>query len=242
MSSFPTRKDVHQTVTDAIIKMLETADKSGASFPWCRPGVSHSRPTNAQSKQRYHGINVLTLWAAADSANYRSGLWATYRQWSELGCQVRKGEKASPIVFYKPLEVANDEAETDSDADGQLATKTIRMAKGYWGFNADQVDGFELPEIPTDDLTQRIEHVEQFVANLKIDIRHGGARAFYRPSEDYVQMPDRILFRDSETSTATEGYYGVLMHELGHYAAFRIMPRRSSILRTGMQCRRSMSA
>ena len=23
------------------------------------------------------------------------------------------------------------------------------------------------------------------------------------------QMPDRVLFRDSETSTATEGYYGV---------------------------------
>jgi antirestriction protein ArdC len=32
---------------------------------------------------------------------YDSGEWATYKQWGAKGCQVRKGEKASPIVFYK---------------------------------------------------------------------------------------------------------------------------------------------
>ncbi len=31
-------------------------------------------------------------------------------------------------------------------------------------------------------------------------------------------MPDRVLFQNSETSTATEGLYGVLLHELGHAA------------------------
>jgi hypothetical protein len=44
-------------------------------------------------------------------------------------------------------------------------------------------------------------------------------------------MPDRVLFRDTETSTATEGFYAVMMHEIGHYAAFRIMPRGSWIAR-----------
>lgn len=215
MTDKPSRTDLHQTVTAAIIKMLETAQATGATFPWCRPGVAHARPTNALSKQRYKGINVLTLWGTADAANYRSGIFATYRQWQELGAQVRKGEKAAPIVFYKPLEVADDKGD-DSNDSGDTTTKTIRMAKGYWVFNADQVDGFTLPELPTVDLTTRLEHVEHFVTSLGIDIRHGGARAYYRPTDDYVQMPDRVLFTDTETSTATEGFYAVMMHEIGH--------------------------
>lgn len=208
----PARSDVHQAVTNAIIKMLETAQDQGATFPWCRPGVAHSKPTNALTKQRYNGINVLTLWATADAANYRSGTWATFKQWKELGASVKKGEKGTPIVFYKPLEVDDDDT-ADGDEPG---TKTIRMAKGYWGFNADQVEGYELPATPTVDLTTRIAAAETFIANLKIDVRHGGTRAFYRPSDDFIQMPDRVLFQNTESSTATEGFYGVLLHEVGH--------------------------
>lgn len=214
MTTKPARADVHQAVTSAIIKMLETADSNGASFPWCRPGVAQSRPTNALTKQRYRGINVLTLWATADAADYRSGIWATFKQWKELGASVRKGERGTPIVFYKAFEVDNEES-TASD-DGEPAAKTVRVAKGYWGFNADQVDGFELPAEPTVDLTTRLENAEQFVRSIGIDVRHGGARAFYRPNEDFIQMPDRVLFQATPTSTATEGYYGVLMHEVGH--------------------------
>jgi antirestriction protein ArdC len=132
----------------------------------------------------------------------------------ELGAFVRKGEKATPIVFYKSIDV-EDGADRD---DGEDATRTIRIAKGYWGFNADQVDGFTLPEMPKDDLVTRLERAEAFIANTKADIRHGGVRAFYRPSADFIQMPDRVLFRDTPSSTATEGYYAVLCHELGHFS------------------------
>ena len=100
-TSTKTRADVHQHVTDTIIRMLESADQSGGVFPWCRAGVSHSRPTNALTQKRYRGTNVFTLWGTADAANYRSGLWATLKQWNELGARVKKGEKASPIVFYR---------------------------------------------------------------------------------------------------------------------------------------------
>ncbi len=120
MTDKPSRADIQQTITDAIITMLETTQAVGAAFPWCRTGVAHSRPTNALSTQRYRGINVLTLWAMADVANYLSGIFATYRQWRELGAHVRKGEKATPIVFYKPLEVTDDKHDS-----GAMTTKTI---------------------------------------------------------------------------------------------------------------------
>jgi antirestriction protein ArdC len=215
------RADVHQAVTDRIIAMLETAEKNNAEMPWCRPGVAHSRPTNALSKQRYRGINILSLWATADACNYRTGLWATYKQWQEIGAQVRKGEGATPIVFYKPLEVPNDKPDTQgsttgSTGDGNDATRIIRMVRGYWGFNADQVDGFQLPDAPLDNLVVRLEHAEHFFANIGVPIKHGGARAFYLPAHDFIQMPEHQLFRDTKTSTATEGYYSVLGHEAGH--------------------------
>ncbi|MEQ1717476.1 MAG: zincin-like metallopeptidase domain-containing protein [Hyphomicrobium sp.] len=208
-----TRSDLHQTITDKIVAMLETAQASGASFPWCRPGVTLSRPTNALTKKRYNGINILTLYCDGYSNNFRSGIWATYKQWLELGAQVRKGEKASPIVFYKSLEVENKDAKPETEDE---ATRTIRMAKGYYAFNADQVDNFTRPEMPTVDLTTRLEHVEQFIADCKVPVTYGGSSAYYRPSEDRIQMPDRALFENSPTSTATEGLYGVLLHELGH--------------------------
>ena len=214
MAHDKTRADIHQTVTDNIVRMLETAQKTGGEMPWHRPGVAHSRPTNVVSKQRYRGINVLSLWGAGDVANNRTGLWGTYKQWQELDCQVRKGEKATPIVFYKPLEIADDSAKpTPGESPG---TKTIRMVRGYWGFNADQVDGFEPPAAPAENKVTAIAHAEAFMKATGIDIRHGGARAFYRPSEDFIQMPDKVLFRDTATSTATEGYYAVLFHEAGH--------------------------
>jgi antirestriction protein ArdC len=210
------RTDVHTHVTTTIIKMLEQADQSGATLPWCRPGIALARPENVLSKNRYRGINVFTLWATAEINTYRSGIWATFKQWKELGASVKKGEKGTPIVFYKPLEIEDEHAR---DANGDPETKTIRMAKGYWGFNADQVDGYTLPELPTIDLTTRLETVERFIANIGIPVENGGARAYYRPTEDRIQMPDRALFQTTATASATEGYYAVLLHECGHATA-----------------------
>ena len=69
MSKFNSaRADVHQSVTNAIIKILETADQNGASFPWCRPNIGLGRPTNALTEARYRGINIVTLWATAEGS------------------------------------------------------------------------------------------------------------------------------------------------------------------------------
>lgn len=219
------RADFHQAVTARIIEMLETARANGAELPWCRPGVSHARPTNATTNQRYRGINVISLWAEAQAKNYRTGLWATFKQWASIGAQVRKGERATPIIVYKPLEIANDKAHTADTGSGPgqaaQATKIIRMVRGYWGFNADQVDNYALPALPTDNLVDPIEHAEEFFSHIGVPITHGGARAFYRPSDDRIQMPDKVLFRGTTTSTATEGYFGVLAHEAGHATGAR---------------------
>ena len=97
------RFDIHQHITNQIITAIE-AGAGEFRLPWHRSVGSIIRPVNVASKKPYQGVNILTLWAAGDEAGYQAGLWGTYKQWTEAGAQVKKGEKASYIVFYKEAE------------------------------------------------------------------------------------------------------------------------------------------
>ncbi|WP_434127576.1 ArdC-like ssDNA-binding domain-containing protein, partial [Enterococcus faecium] len=81
-------------------------------------------------------------WASAEAQDFGHGLWATYRQWQSLGAQVRKGEKASPIVFYKVL----DKPEGSEDEARENAGRIF--AQGSHVFNIAQVEGYASPEVP----------------------------------------------------------------------------------------------
>jgi antirestriction protein ArdC len=207
------KRDIHGEITGQIIAAIE-AGAGDFQMPWHQAGSGLTRPVNALTKNAYRGVNILSLWVSAQIRNYSCGIWGTYRQWAELGAQVRKGEKSSLVVFYKDLEI-----ERTDPASGETEADTIFIAKSSAVFNADQVDGFSRPDEPARrDLTERLEAVERFVAATKAEIAHGGARAFYRPSTDSIQMPDRDRFTGSATSTPTESYYSTLLHELTHWS------------------------
>ena len=214
------RFDIHQHITNQIVAAIE---RGAGEFrlPWHRSAGNIMRPVNVASKKAYRGVNVLALWATAEEKGYTSGTWGTYRQWAEIGAQVKKGEKAAFIVFYKELEYA-----ADSEA-GDTETTTRLFARATPVFAAEQVDGYQVPAIdaPPATIIKPIEKAESFVAATGAAISHGGSRAFYRPSTDSIQLPPREAFTGSATSTPAESYYSTLCHELTHYAAFRIMPR-----------------
>lgn len=93
------RFDIHQYITNQIIEVTESG--AGAfQLPWRRTKNSSFFPKNISSEKPYSGVNVLSLWAAANSCGYNSGLWGTFKQWQSIGAKVRKGEKATYIVFY----------------------------------------------------------------------------------------------------------------------------------------------
>jgi antirestriction protein ArdC len=203
------RSDVYEAITDRVIAAIE-AGAGDWQMPWHRNGVS--RPVNAHTRKPYRGVNVVALWAAADGYHYSSGFWATYKQWRELEAQVRKGERASLIVFWKELEREVEDEET-----GERERRKTLFARASWVFNADQVDGWTPPAPPEHNLVQALDQAEAFTAATGADVRHSGARAYYRRSTDHVQMPDRACFTGSATSTPTEGYYATLLHELTHW-------------------------
>ena len=205
-----TKRDVHHDVTAKIIATIE-ADPAQPQMPWHRGTAPLVLPVNIATAKPYQGINIVTLWCAAESAGYHANVWGTYKQWQASDCQVRKGEKAALVVFYK--EYDTEPNPDDSDDDGKR-----RVAKASWAFNAQQVDGYSPPPPPADlGPIDRLARADAFTAATLADIRHGGSRAFYRPSADYIQMPAEGLFTGTATSTRCESYYGVLLHELTHW-------------------------
>lgn len=210
--------DVYATVTGRIVAALEDAQK------WQRPwttafapsdGGALVRPINAISQRAYQGVNVPLLWSARRS----SPQWATYKQWQSIEAQVRKGEKASLIVFWKRLETVSGDTQEDSESTNESRARWV--ARAYSVFNAEQVDGFgEAPAIPVPTFDP-IAQAEDFVAKSGAVIRHGGDKAFYSSHHDFIQMPQRGQFVGSATSTAVEAYYGTMLHELTHWSGHR---------------------
>ncbi|MBL8550522.1 MAG: DUF1738 domain-containing protein [Hyphomonadaceae bacterium] len=156
----------------------------------------------------YRGVNVVALWAAATEAGFASPYWFTFKQAQAAGGQVRKGERGAFVVFYK--EIAREGEPADAEDEG--ADKR-RILRGYVVFNRDQIENldgaFDPPAIAA--APAQIDPLAARFARVPAAVRFGGARAFYAPSTDHVQMPPKPAFRDPTQ------FYATLAHELGHW-------------------------
>jgi len=74
---------------------------------------------------------------------------------------------------------------------------------------------------PQLDPVARIEYAERFFAALGAAISHGGNRAFYRSTDDKIQMPSFVSFRDAES------YYATLAHECTQWTGSRTRLNRN---------------
>jgi antirestriction protein ArdC len=150
---------------------------------------------------------------AALERGYSRPIWGTYKQWQAEGCQVRKGEKASLVVFYKTITV-------DTETEGEEETAERLIARASCVFNVDQVEGYAPAEaFPAVPQFEPIAAAEALALKVGAEIREGGAKACYSPAEDVVMMPDRVRFQGTATMSAGEAFYATLMHELTHWTA-----------------------
>jgi antirestriction protein ArdC len=179
-------------------------------MPWHTSGRFAFSPINVASRTPYRGVNTVCLWAAAQARGYERGEWGTYQQWQERGAQVRKGEKATLVVFWK---FANATSETDDGEDTPRSGSRLLFTRGYSVFNAAQVEGYTPKADAEAPVPERIERAEAFFQDIGATIRHGGNQAFYSLASDYIQMPPFHAFVDGVS------YYATLAHEHTHWTA-----------------------
>lgn len=217
MSNTPKKLDVRQEITDRIVAAIETAGPY--EMPWIKSrSGSFARPVNIASGNAYNGINILSLWVAALSSEYPTPVWGTYRQWQQRGGQVRKGEKASLVVFYKSIET--DEADA-TDSDYTEPSRQRLIARASHVFNSAQVEGFTPPaepSLPEAAAFDPLERAEAFVKATGAVITEAGDEACYEPATDMIRMPERRRFTGTSTTSPAEGFYSTLCHELVHWA------------------------
>ena len=194
---------IYQEVTDQIIAEIEKG-----AMPWVKPWKADSScEKNIASKKEYNGINRLILAMMTHFKGYQSPFYGSFKQWQDLGGTVRKGEKGTKIVFYKPVSVekTNDQGESENFAYSCLKT--------YYVFNADQVDGIEIakPEV-SPRVYNPAPALDDRILKTGANIKHGGSSAFFSPMGDFIGMPNRDTFNDDSS------YYATVLHELTHWS------------------------
>lgn len=218
------KKDVYEIITNHILETIQQ-DAGLWEMPWYQASVS---PVNVETEKFYQGINILSLWCASMKKGYSTEYWGTFKQWEAKGASVRKGEKACPVVLYKPFE--REETNPDTGENEMVETYVARL---FGAFNADQVDGWEIPSLPATGIAESIQNVETFVSKTGANITHQGTQAFYSPLSDTITMPEQACFIDTLHSSATENYYSTLFHELTHWTGHDNRLNRNLISRFG---------
>jgi antirestriction protein ArdC len=201
------KQDIYQKVTSSIITAIENG-VGQYRMPWTVRQDKGFSPISVGSAKAYRGINTVVLWAQAQTKGYNSAFWGTYQQWKELGGQVRKGERGSPVVYWGTYEKQTGE-------DDEQSHRGL-FAKGYTVFNIEQVDGCKLPKRfePKLSRNERIAHADAFFAGTGVQIRDGGNRAFYRPD-----TPEAVYMPGFDQFPERVNYYSVLAHESTHWTS-----------------------
>ena len=205
----------HVELAQKVIENLKT--HNSLYTPGWTNGVAEL-PLNPVSNRRYRGGNLLNLWLTSMNRGWNDPRWMTYKQATEQGAQVRRGERGSRIVFVqstRQVPVINEQGTVVRDEEGKVKTKNVLLDRPIirqsFVFNGTQVDGLPPLESKTRSF-EPLDAAEQILSGSGATIRNDQlSRAFYRPSTDSIHMPMRSQFETAEL------YYATALHELCHW-------------------------
>lgn len=224
-----TTNDIYQIITDKMIAQLESG-----IIPWQKPwmnaeGAGCISHTTGKS---YSMLNQMLL-------NCRAGEWLTYKQVAAEGGKVRKGEKASMVVFWTFIQktVKSETIEENDDAGEVVGTETREtiarypVLKSCNVFHIDQCDGIKarFANEPVKNEHTPNEVAEAVVAEyikrdaLTLNVCESN-KAFYSPVKDLVQVPQMSQYKNDAE------YYSTMFHELTHSTGHKNRLNRSEVV------------
>ena len=213
-------KTAYEVVAQSIISQLE----KGVA-PWRKEWLANGySPTSMSSRKKYKGINFMLLTFSAMEHGYESPWWGTFKQITERGGIVTKGEKGTPVVLWREFETEN------SDGD----TKKAVVMRYFTVFNAEQAN-WEGAEAPAYEIKRQRESVEIIESAQKIlddyfsrdgapSLGFGGDRAYYSPSRDEIRLPLQEDFLNDES------FYATAFHEMGHSTGHKKRLNRDGVV------------
>ena len=172
-------KAIIETVNKKVIADIEAGNSN-----WIKAWTSD----NHKSVEGYEYTGFNQLWLHC--LNFKKPIYGTYIQWNKKGCKIKKGSKAIKLLRVQ-------EGVKTTEKNGEETKEYFKFFRSFPVFNIDQVEGnVEQFENLTNTENKVIDKnkIEDFVKNTGAIIRHGYSGAFYRPSEDFIGMPDKASF------------------------------------------------
>lgn len=204
------KKKNFEAVQKKLISLMETEGSN-----WTKSWVGTSRPTNFMTKKPYRGLN--NFWLSMQG--YTSSEWGTWKQWTDKGYKVKDDQKkAYTDIFFSQMREKKEEWLSESELARYKATGKLPkywMWKKYFVYNADQIENYTSEVVACEPRTELTDdetlYINNWVANTKAVINHGGGSAFYAPLKDQITMPNKeAFFSDVD-------YFSTLLHELTHW-------------------------
>lgn len=203
--------EIDKQLTQLAQTILEQM-KAGAE-QWFMPWHSGlQEPYNPVTAHIFKGRNAVILWQACIASGYTSNQWATLKQWNQIKGSIRKGAKGVRIFVPKTHQAL--------DLFGGYSSK-VSGFKSVHVFNQADVNNYDVDH---PDMFSMDEHafsaaniLDDVASKSEANFRFGYEHAAYYPALDLIKMPSRHSFKNTPHTTASEGYYATLMHELVHW-------------------------
>lgn len=221
---------MRKEMIDAFLNALQE-DK----IPWHKSwsALQMMPPRNAVRDTEYRGVNRFWLFHTAEQNGYSDPRWCTFKQAKDNHWHVKKGEKGTHVEFWSLYDRKIKKTIDDKEADSlrqqltpeEYAERVKPVANNYTVFNAEQIEG--IPKLPEPELqTYELDEDEiirtraVLLENMAVHFQEGGEKAFYRPAEDCIHLPEIKRF-ESEYD-----YMATLLHEAGHATGHESRLRR----------------
>jgi N12 class adenine-specific DNA methylase/antirestriction protein ArdC/phage/plasmid primase-like uncharacterized protein len=209
------KKAFHEVIAEKLIEQLQQG-----TAPWQRPWQpgepSAFSPMNPITGKRYRGINAIQLMMEGRSDQR----WLTYKQAVAVGGQVMKGEKGTPVQYWKFTEeqvITDENGKPLLNDKGEKLMLSVKLERPrvFFAtvFNAEQIEGLPPIQPRKEHEWNAVERAERILQASGAVIRHSESdRAFYRLSTDSIHLPPKDQFERADR------YYATALHELGHWS------------------------
>lgn len=205
--------DLFAQITEHLIADIEAGAAGDWRMPW-HTLADAGTPTSIDNRP-YRGMNSLWLAMVGAARGWPTGVYGTYRAWQRHGAQVRRGERATHVILWKPTTPSAD-TDTDHAADGSPRPRLL--ARAYSVFAAEQCDDGADALIARRtqprserDTPERIAAAEAYLAAIPAAVVEGGNQAYYSPPTDTIHLPALAQF------TTAAHYYSTRAHETVHW-------------------------
>lgn len=213
---------VYRIITERILAKLEEG-----VVPWRKPWNVTGTANKRWSGKEYRGVNTFLAVMSG-----KEGPWLTFKMVRDAGGHVLKGEKSEKVVFWKMNKWKK------KDDSGEETERKSFILRYYSVFSLEQTSLANEPDKWPKWLVEEkakakskgngkkpIKAAEKIWKGYESrpELKHGGNRAFYRPSDDFIQLPVTKNFH------SIEEYHSVKFHEMihstGHTGRLERFPR-----------------